>query len=367
MNFEDPSERVVDRDGDAGRMDDPGALAGRVSLTDFLPWLDAWLRSPSMGELAERSGWRVASRRASLGTEALLDEFVRHSDDWNFRGGAERHKLTAQPATVNGHEIDEDVVVACARALGLAADPSPTGRHTHIVVLGGMVRACLNRARLARDLHRRVAPTSTVMLSAYRPLPPVEVDAAVALGWGKLDVERDAMICAAREIFDLSDEPDKQDEGEIDPGPAPRNRQADGTAAADMTVAPAPEADELVRRCRWSRASWTAPVHLEVVAAPSADPHRRRTNSGDQLAFWSEAASISSDDRLLVITTAHYVPYTQLAILRALTVPRGCAVETVGTPWVPSGDYRGAGYLQEIRSTLLAARDLLREPGRTSS
>lgn len=57
------------------------------------------------------------------------------------------------------------------------------------------------------------------------------------------------------------------------------------------------------------------------------------------------------------MTTEHYVPYQHLQALLTLGRSLGCRITTTGTTWSPASPYRAAGYLQEIRSTLIAAQE----------
>jgi hypothetical protein len=65
------------------------------------------------------------------------------------------------------------------------------------------------------------------------------------------------------------------------------------------------------------------------------------------------------DDRLLILTAEHYVPYQQLQAARVVGLTRGCSLATIGIAWTPAGPLRAAGLLQEVRSTSLAAELLL--------
>lgn len=317
------------------------ADAGYVDLALVRPWLTAWLASPALRALAELSGWPVEGSTL----EADLEEIAARSADWDFRSGAERHHMTTRPAIVNGRELDEEVIVEAAAALGLIGGSMPTGAFTHVVVLGGMAIACRNRARFAHDLGVRLELGDVVVLTANRPLAGVELADVEEAGWGHLDLESQAAAMAAREVYRLPDQPDRAESGAIDVHGVP-----------DTGV---PDAAELERRVTWSHLAWDRPVRVDLVVVPSSDPLQRRATSFDQLRFWAQRAKIDRAHRLLIVTTAHYVPYTQMLALRALALPSGCALATVGTEWVPRGTYRGAAYLQEVRSALVAARDLL--------
>jgi hypothetical protein len=309
-------------------------------------WLAEWLTAPAMRSLAEQCGWDLPW---GAPPRELLDRWVDLATAWDFRRGAERHGLSWTDAEVDGHALADDLVVACARQLGFV-DAMPVGKDvTHLVVLGGMVRAYGRRTAFARLLFEQAPCRPDVaLLSGHRSLPENEQDDAEEAGWGRptseMDVARPALVTA----FGLA-----------------------GVAAVDETVeegsSPPPaglDGDEWRRRtCRVT--SWTVPApgrpegcRFSVVVTPSGDPATRRTNTADHLAHWATLADVGPDDHVVLVTTAHYGPFQQLAALRLLAKEHGCEVVTTGAPWQPDGPNRGAGYLQEIRATLLEAQQL---------
>lgn len=300
-------------------------------------WLAGWLSTPEWARLVELSG----HRELRGGLAERLPHAIQVAEGWDFRSGRERADITAAPAVLAGQALDEAEVGALATALGLGATPLPVGPFSHAVVLGGTARACWNRTQLAADLVDSLGISSVVALTAERPLSPAEQTAGVELGLGALHVEREAATAALVARFP-PDGPDELDEGRV----------VGGAAGAD-------DEEEADRRRRWSHRSWRSGGRaLEVVSAPSADPVVRRANTEDQLRFWAERVGLDAGDRLLLVTTEHYVPYQQLVAMRALGRSIGCGLQTVGTPWVSSGPHRAAGYLQELRSALLAAAAL---------
>jgi hypothetical protein len=129
---------------------------------------------------------------------------------------------------------------------------------------------------------------------------------------------------------------------------------------ADPDVRAAAWADEWPRRNSWAYRRWDVGGRtFEVAAAPSSDPRARRTDTPDQLAWWSERIGVGLDDDVLLVTTDHYVPAQHFHGLWSLGLARGCGVGTCSVEWQPKGPYRGAAYLQEVRSALLAAQRLL--------
>jgi len=108
----------------------------------------------------------------------------------------------------------------------------------------------------------------------------------------------------------------------------------------------------------WGIMQFEHEIPLAVLAAPSAEPDRRRANTADTFSFWAEHKSLGRPRRILIITSQIYVPYQQLEAIRVLGIPYGCSIETVGFPREWSEHLQGlqtaVNYLQEIRSALLA-------------
>jgi hypothetical protein len=264
------------------------------------------------------------------------------SQDWDFRGrngAAERHLMAVRPALINGRIVSEDLVTAAAAALGLAqATPIPNARFSHLVVLSGQVAACVNRiGHAARLLRAGLQIQSVTILTGHRQLAGDEPAQVRCLGHGDLCDEADAVLAVTRDAFDRG-EPDTS----LRSGPTTTT---------------------------WDGAMWGESGHdrwgkdLEVVIAPSAEPRSRRASTVDQLRYWAEVAGIDSNHRVLLVTTQIYVPFQQLAALRWLGLERGCGVYCCGvdgaTATLPLRAFNGREYLQEIRSALLAARELV--------
>jgi hypothetical protein len=115
---------------------------------------------------------------------------------------------------------------------------------------------------------------------------------------------------------------------------------------------------------------YSGPEDLEVrvIAAPSTKPGVRRANTPDTYAwFASQVAHLQPGQRLLVVTTSIYVPFQHANAVRMLALPFGVSVETVGAE---PGDldprlyqqFLAHNYLQEVRSTIRALRELCPMP-----
>jgi hypothetical protein len=315
-----------------------------------------------MQELALASGWNWPNG----GGVAAVERLAQLSDDWDFRGRArkattagggslqeppqsiERADMPVVPTEIGGRFVPEPLIHASAAALGLVrSQPPPAHRFSHIVILSGAAVACLNRARYAADLlGAGVEAAHVVSLGAHRLLgtrpPPGRPDGmsereqAQARGFGAVDSEWAVVLAAARQAFSLG-EPEWFEESGPDLG------------------------SEEQRLARSARYGWP---DVEVVITPSERPEQRqRANTTAQLRHWLELAGLGPADHVLLVTTQIYVPYQHLVGVEVLGLGTGCGVWTCGVDaehsTLPTRAFTGTDYLQEIRSTLLAARSLL--------
>lgn len=315
----------------------PGAAAGSLTLDSVLRWLESWLHDPAMLRIRDLFGWPPPPDDALL----ALHELVERSEAWDFRRGSERHSLSERFVVHNDVRLDEERLADAASALGLTGGMAVEGTFSHVVVLGGMVRACWNRAALARTAAETVAASTVVMLTTHRPIPATENAQAEELGWHDIGLESEAAEHAMRESFGL-EEPPAVVADFVDEGWSTLDEEAEGG-----------------RRRSWFHHRWLQTPVVEVIAAPSSEPAKRRANTADQLEFWGSRAQLVENHRLLLVTTEHYVPFQQLQAARVLGLRAGCEIVTTGTPWSPAGPYRAAALLQELRSTLGAATELV--------
>lgn len=333
--------RVEPSEATAGAKFEPVALpAGERSAYDAVA-IDAalrgWVTAPPLRVLAGASGWEWPAETDTL---ALLDRLAELSADWDFRKSRERNLIEGTPAEVNGRQIPDDLVIAAARALGLV-DATPVAGRTfsHLAVLSGLTRACVNRTHFAAELMRDgLKAGSVAVLSAHRKLGGAEPEQARDMGFGELNDEADVIVAATRRAFGL-DEP---------------------VAAEEPKPTPDPDTPEEFHAA-WARYRWPS---VEVVIVPSSAPADRRANTADQLRYWADLAGVGGDDDVLVVTTQIYVPYQHMDAVRVLGLERGCGVYSCGvdaaSSLLPARAFGGRDYLQEIRSALCSAPVLLR-------
>jgi hypothetical protein len=303
---------------------DPADLEGAVGR---------WATSPPIRVLAEASGWTWP--KAADATE-LLDSLSVLSASWDFRKNKERNFIPGTPARVGDRTIPDDLVRAAADALGLVhASPLPDRGFSHLVVLGGLVGACMNRTHHAAVLRHRDLPAAKIaVLGAYRPLGGSEPERVRELGLGSMEDESQVVLAATRRAFGLGE---------------PQFTDTPGVPAAGPNA---------------TRARYGWPDDdIEVVIAPSSQPDERRANTADQLRHWADLAAIDSEHDVLLVTTQIYVPFQHMDALRVLGLQRGCGVYSCGvdaeSSLLPVREFGGRDYLQEIRSAIRAAAALL--------
>ncbi len=313
-----------------GDADDPARVLAAV---------DAWAGSAELRRIVrafgeDTAGWHdPGSPDATLRGAALLDWLDRFSSEqWDFRGGAERNLA---PVVTLSREI-EVLVLDTARELGLAGPyPLHNSGYDTLLMTGGMIRAEIVKPRSARELlDSGVAVKSVVFLGGFRPFAGDEIELAPVFGI-RGDNEFDAMVNGMELTFGPLGDP-LSTEGGVWRG------------SADWRV------------CRWRRGG----LELKVVAAPSSDPGHRRANTADTYRFWADSVRTSRERSVLVVTTPIYVPYQGAVAVELLGVDRGLAVETVGVSREASdlGEHSqlflAQNHLQEIRSAIRALRNL---------
>ena len=306
--------------------------------------LRQWAASPPVRALADASGWPWP---ASADTQKLLDQLADLSADWDFRAKEERNAIEGQPARVGERMIPDALIRPAAEALGLVSgSPMPRRSFTHLVVLSGLVRACVNRTHYAAGLLQdNLGPGSVTVLGAHRMLSRSEPAQASDLGFGELRDEAEVIVAATRRAFGLDGPPVTQQEEPVgalaQEDPSPQQKERLQAACA---------------RYRWPT--------VDVVIAPSSQPAERRANTQDQLRYWASLAGIDSRHDVLLVTTQIYVPYQHMEALRVLSLERGCGVYCCGVDaarsLLPAKAFGGREYLQEVRSALRAAAALLR-------
>ncbi len=313
---------------------EPAELAGAI---------DGWVRSPALRVLVAEFDGAFPEGEPLDALLAWLEEF---STRWDYRAGNERN-LVASPRFA---PATRKVTLAAAEALGLIGSGTPRHpsgeecslHYDDVLILGGLVRACLARplhaAKLLTD--GTVEADRVTALGGFRAIAGDEhgLVEKVLGDQEQIADEFHAMQAGVRNAFDI-----------VWPGQE-RGEHSDVVGASwrvtDLTT--------------------TTGLPVRVVAAPSSEPGVRRANTPDTYVWYAtELARLQPGQRLLVVTTEIYVPFQHADALRMLALPYGVQVDVAG---VDPGKAHPAlrqifephNYLQEVRSTIRALRALYR-------
>lgn len=145
--------------------------------------IEAWLASEPLAALLRQFDGepaRYAAHPASPPAQRLaaLDAFT---ERWDTRQGRERNlaeELDLRPG-------QQELIIDAANALGLRGDPPKHDRYDHMLMLGGLVRACVARPSYAAHLIREgeITAGEVTTLGAHRPFVGNEFEQAEQLGW----------------------------------------------------------------------------------------------------------------------------------------------------------------------------------------
>ncbi|THV41705.1 hypothetical protein [Glycomyces buryatensis] len=295
--------------------------------------ITAWIGSDALRHLVNAFGGDPLGRDPDSYLD-YLDAFS--AEHWDFRAGRERFETRAKELSAPC----EAEVRAAARALGLGGIASPNWeRYTHVLVLGGLAGSCLLRADFAaRLLKSGVTADRVTGVGGFRPLTEAEVESAARTGLDCGRFEVDAMAAGLKRAFGIAAEPEVEIGG--DPHREPeRAWQVAAYASEGRTV--------------------------HVIAAPSSQPERRRADTVDTCRFWADrVAGLVPGDRILVVTSAPFVPFQHCEAIAHMGLPHGCGIDTVGVDHASAPEphlrqeYTASAYLQEVRSAIRSMRRL---------
>jgi len=301
----------------------------------------AWICSPALAKLVAELGDGEQPPKPGKDLAPLLDWLDELSTRWDFRGGNERDLAVAEELPPES----ERLVYEAAHTLGLVGTGQPPATHyDHVLILGGLARACLARplyaARLLAD--ETIKAKRVTALGGYRELGPLELELAAELGYGHLTNELDVMTAGVRKAFGLG-EPIRE-RGE--------------------------RSDVVGESWRVSEYATGDGPSVQVVAAPSSRPGQRANTADTYAWFATELGSVQPGERVLMITSDIYVRYQHADALRILALRHSLTVDALG---IQPGDaderlrkdFPPHHYLQEVRSTIRALRALYSEARKT--
>ena len=314
-----------------------GAVPMVGTAADTVSDIARWLTSDPLHDLVDVFGGELGWLEGPI--ETLADRLLKldaFTERWDARQGKERNEADELDLTPQQVEV----TLAAAVALGHAGIRAPRFQHyDHVLMLGGLIRACLSRPAYAASLVDSGAVTADTFtaLGGHRPFVGDEFALAAANGLPELTEEYEALDVGTRRAFGLGE---------------PYHVEG--------------ESSELVGGA-WGVRSYRSEsgLNIHVAAAPSSDPVVRRADTADTYQFFAtNIAHLRPGQRLLMITTAIYVPPQHIAGVRMLALPLGVEVDTIGT--VPAGakptdplPYTASKYLLEVRATIGALRRLV--------
>jgi len=315
--------------------------------------IERWLDSAPLRELVRAFGGSVEQVLVGGASDRLarLDAFT---ERWDTRQGRERNQAGELDLTPEQREL----APVAGNALGLRGPGTLRFAHyDHVLMLGGLIRACLARPATAALLLRPdraegvVTVGAVTALGGHRPFAGDEFEQAAREGFPHLTEEYEALDAGTRRAFGLGE-------------PLSDEHQS----------SPLPGGSWSIRSYRWQPAPGAASVPVRVVAAPSSEPERRRADTPDSYAFFAERiapldhGSLVPGSRLLLLSTAIHVLPQHLAALRMLGLPYGAEIDTVSAqagsvPGMPLANFTPTKYLLEIRTTIRMLCQLVETPG----
>jgi len=309
---------------------EPGQPPGHLTAE-----IDRWVSSDPITELVGAFGG--ADITASDDLTVRLDKLAAFSDRWDFRRGEERNLAQTRDFADSHSTLISDA----SRALGLVDSRPPRfRRYDHMVILGGLIRACLLRPRLAATLLAEGLAVKTVTaIGAFRPLAGDEPALAAAAGVPDVSTEHEAMVAGMRWAFALV--------------------EAATRIGEDVKDNP---------YLSWQLldfGNYSGP-RIRVVVAPTTDPQRRANTSDSYKYLAEQLAHLHPGGRVLAVTSAIYIPFQHADAIRMLGLPYQAHVDTVGVDTTTVREdylrrtFAPSQYLQEVRSALLSLRNLHR-------
>jgi hypothetical protein len=329
---------------------DPAAAAENGdTVAAVLAGLRSWAESDAVLGLFDAWEWDPMPRPTGTTYLERFEELESATEAWNYRRYAfERwQQLLAH--------LDDDFqarVFEAAEVLGMRHWTIPAHDEYALgVALGGARRAPLCRTKWLELLARRCHFAAFGFATSLRPIDERAERPHTTYAPGARH-EFDLMHAAALRSSGLGYLHHWHDD----------EQRVDGYATSWW-------ASSLVRNYERS----TSGPPIIGVAAASENPHEHRPRTPETLRFLYKLATttalcdLSPGNRVVLVTSAIYVPYQQIEALRVLGLRYGLAVETVGHPreWTaaaqaaPLENFQQVGnYLHEIRSAIEACRRL---------
>jgi hypothetical protein len=323
---------------------------GVTSVEAVREWINDWVSSPALQEVITLYGGPI---RGDRDLAAYLDELeLFTAREWDARRGRERNQADRKDIPT---EVAEQITRR-ARDLGLVDTKPPRHEeYDYLLVLGGMVRACIFRTEYAAHLAGGLRIGRVDALAAYRSFYRTNEET------GTVEPEPGSDEPQLLHAFGY---PPYQSEDEV---MNETMRRSFGNVGWEM-LSQSPPGTESVLRSRVARATGRSGIELGLVIGPTRNPPLR-ANTSDTFHYWAsrdELHEVRAGQRVLMVTSQIYIPHQLATAIEMLTLPHGLQVEMVGVdhavvPTRGQGQTFDAGnYLQEFRSALFSFRSLLR-------
>jgi len=296
--------------------------------------IDRWVSSSAIRSLVNSFG----GSDFSGDLDSRLDQLDTFTEmHWDFRNGTERN---FDPST-SMSPVQVETVLKSSQALGMLTELRPRHQsYDHLLILGGLVRACILRPSKAAELMRAGLEISEITaLGSFRILSDEEQAIANMFGLDGDASEIDVLDFAVRREFSLT------------------------SSTSRLGGLVTNEVNSSMLEIQYAYGS----KHISVISAPSSEPLLRRANTADTYTFWARNyVNLKRNQRILLVTSAIYSPFQHTDAIRILGVPYSVEVETIGL--VPGYTAHGItqrafgvnSYLQEIRSAIRSMKSLLK-------
>lgn len=304
--------------------------------SSILYMLEKWITTPELKTLVQSFGGNIQTEGTIV---EQIHRLIKFSDIWNFRKKQSAADIkTAKWAIVNEglSSEQEELTLAAARKLGLIGCTTPSHKkYDYIIVLGGAGMSCLFQMKYAKEICDKydISTPNIVGLAGMRGIMESERSATDTYA-PNAKTEFDLMKAALWKVF-----------GSL--GLKKEENMSETTNKLCVT------------EC------YVGNVSVTLLAAPSGELERHRTNTADTFAFFMKQLEVGCGINLLLVTSQIYVPYQQLEAIRILGIPYNHSIETIGFPSEWSAGLQGLqkteNYLQEIRSVLQSIGRLLDE------
>jgi hypothetical protein len=287
-----------------------------------------WINRPALRKLVEAFGgtWPTGD------LETIVAQLVDFSEIWDYRAGKhDRHVFHDDQDEPDPHT---ELTYWAAEELGMINPPPPSQpSYDYLLILGGLATGVEPRVKYAAHLVAKglVVKQQIAALGSFRILRPQELPISTRYApAGKFEI--DHLSAMMSEILGSGGSWTESGGGDPNQNPA---------LASRIQVSSIPG------------------LELATYAAPSSDPSCRPANTADTYEFVAEAAEFEPGDRLLIVTSAIYLPYQHFDAVRTLST-YSLDLETVGARRSSRGrSHPAAAFRQEVRSGIISSQRLL--------